>query len=242
MRDTILELVDMIAPKIESSILPIKLLKDGVPAEIIGTGFLAVFEDAPCLVTAAHVISEYGQANLCLVLNDIVHGLSSWTFASSREDDLCVAGLSPEFSELVRGNYKIPIVRNLGPLRNSCMGVVVLGFPQHFIVDGTQWALPISTHLEHRDISTSTKIHSPIIYYLNDEELANRIGTLTIPSPDMPGMSGSPAMAWTYIFSGPEEGNLSVALQSVLVQWHSGDGYLVGSATGRLVDLLDTAR
>jgi len=234
----LLKHIDQIALTVISGVAPVFVFSGAGGPRVIGTGFFARLDQRHYFVSAAHVLQDYGQENVGVILFGQPYSFADRQFFFSATDDLCFSPLDAELESVLKDNFKIPISRDLGPFKDGAHGVVFLGFPRSLNRSGMPTALPVSTTLESRSLLTMTRVDDPAIYWLNDPCLLDSDGDVRIEQLETDGMSGSPAFSWINI--GTDEAPvLAFKMQSVVVEWEYYDGYIVGSKIGKLIQLID---
>lgn len=234
----ILKVLDKVGWHCGEALLAIRDFSTQYPFDVLGTGFLGSIDGRSYFVTALHNLTDGVKARASIEVKGVRYSLAARTLYFSTDDDLGVFELDEEWAAAVSNITRIPIGRDIGVWADGAHSVVVMGFPTDFRPNGVLTALPISTRLEIRDIDTVTEIPDARLYTLEGDELTSTNGAANVYNLDPAGMSGGPAMACLLMWDGSSPLFLC-KLQSVLVQWHSPDAYLVGTATASLVALID---
>lgn len=229
--------IDRIGSEYGKALVPIKDLSSE-DHRVVGTGFFACFEGRDYLVTAAHTVLNIGKAHCGLILSDKPFSFEERTFYCSQDDDIGFFPVDDALAEEIAGVRRIDIACHLGDFAHSAQGVVVIGYPIHFLPGMKVPALPISTWLETRGVTLHSEILDPRIYAFDAQRWETTDGSFTFDDLNPKGMSGGPALAWFNAGTGARP-ELVVLFQSVLVQWGMQDGFLVGSASDRLVALIN---
>ncbi|NWF11749.1 hypothetical protein HX810_29165 [Pseudomonas salomonii] len=235
----LLKELDKIGQHGGQAVLAIRDFSALVPLDVLGTGFLGSFEGKSYFVSALHNFKEDAKSCASIEIRGQRYSLAHRKFYYSEQDDIGFFELDEELEQAMAGLTRLPIGRDLGIFSNAAHHVVVVGFPADLRPNGALTALPVSTRLEVRDIQTSTQIPDARLYELENEDLVCSNGVTLISLLEPEGMSGGPVLACINAGTVAEPA-LYTKLHSVLVQWHDPHGYLVGSATARLVALIDS--
>ncbi|MEE1926550.1 hypothetical protein V0R50_31625 [Pseudomonas sp. 148P] len=230
------EAIDEIGRNYSKALVPIKDLSSP-DHDVVGTGFFARFEGRDYLVTAAHTVLNTGRENCGLILSGEPFSFATRSFHYSWEDDIGVFPVDEVLAEEIEGVLRITVERDLGDFARCAQGVVVMGYPIYFLAGMKTPLLPVSTWLETRGVTFCSEIEDPIIYAFEAKRWVTTDG-FSRDNFNPEGMSGGPALAWVN-FGSEERPDLQVLFQSVLVEWEMRDGFLVGSANSRLVELMD---
>lgn len=232
--------IDRIGRECGRALIPLKDFASD-DRRVIGTAFLAELDGYSYLVTALHTIERFGKADCGVILWDREFSLEDRTFYFSREHDIGFFVLDEELAAVVDGVFRIPLERQLGHLERRGLGVVAIGYPFYQKLSPITPAIPVSTIRENRPLTINTKISDPLLYELLPETLTSTDGSIRLADLNPQGMSGGPVLAWTLCVIDLTP-CIDYKLQSVIVEWGSDDGYLVGSAVGGLIALIDAHR
>lgn len=236
----IMRRIDQLGQDCARALVPIKHFQCE-ERSVIGSAFLAELEEETWLVTALHTFELYGQSNCGVILWGREFSLADRPLYFSKQDDIAIFPLDRELGAAVSGVFRIPLQRDPGVLAHAATGVVVIGYPVYQELAELPPVVPVSTVMERRALTIGTKIGDPLIYELLPEALVSSDGKSLIANLNPHGMSGGPALAWM-VCGSQANPRFEYRLQSVLVEWGSKEGYLVGSGVQGLVDLIDACR